>query len=110
MRRLLLLCSLLAAVTATQAAPADAWMPKPTWVKQGKGRFDMVAITWQGKKEPDIRLRARSHDGSWTRWTQVPTDDGAPHRSAPIWAGGSDRVQLKTPRGVHHVRLKLLNT
>jgi hypothetical protein len=83
-------------------------------------RFDLVGVEWRGAASPAIRLRARSHSGRWSRWTLLETEGDGPdpgearggtrRLSAPVWAGGSDRVQLRASGRVRALRLLLINT
>jgi hypothetical protein len=82
-------------------------------------RFDMVGVQWRGGAGVRIELRARSHSGRWSRWAPAAADHDGPDRAEghgsvragePIWAGGSDRVQVRSSRPARDLRLRLLNT
>src|SRR4051812_48898887 len=115
MRRIALLtCFFLAAL----AEPAFGWMPKPVEFARSvpaavhaagahavtlhtARRFDLVGATWRGRGAPKVWLRARrARDGHWSRWARLPVADAAPHSSDPVWAGGSDAVQLRASRPI----------
>jgi hypothetical protein len=88
-------------------------------------RFDMVGVQWRGSTAVKIDLRARSHTGRWSRWATAGVDpdgpDPAEGRAAagrshllvtgePLWAGGSDHLQLRLSGSVRDLRLRLINT
>ncbi len=141
MRRARLVLTLTALSLLGGAQPAAAWMPKPVEfqkpialpavhaagapittapLRTGR-RFDMVGVRWRGRADVHIEIRARSHSGRWSRWTEAAADidgpdpaearTGAASRAGePIWAGGSDRVQLRLSRPVGGLKLRLVNT
>ena len=108
------------------SAPADAWMPKPVEFVRAvppggavqaagarvvtvrtKRRFDLVGASWRGSGRVAISLRARGHSGRWSRWARVEVGGRS---TDPVWAGGSDAVQLRLSRPVRRLRLRLINT
>jgi hypothetical protein len=104
---------------AASVARAAGARPITAAIRTGR-RFDLVGVEWRGARSLHIVVRARSHSGRWSRWGEAETDgdgpdpseasDGARHLSAPVWAGGSDRVQLRLSRRVRSLRLRLINT
>src|SRR5205085_9999254 len=79
-------------------------------------RFDLVGMRWSGRGKPTISLRARKHDGRWTKWTAVPSDpEDSPDKavaagfSAPVWTGDADYVQFHLSRRVPGLRLHFVS-
>jgi hypothetical protein len=100
------------------AHAAGGWIT--TEPKRAAKRFDMVGVEWRGPQAVKIELRARSQSGRWTRWTEAGADADGPDPpearatarrvGEPIWAGGSDRVQLRLSRPVRGLKVRLINT
>jgi hypothetical protein len=102
------------------AHKAGGWLTTGA-IRTGR-RFDLVGVQWRGRSALKVELRARSHSGRWTRW--APAGAGAdgpdPPEAArapagrttgePIWAGGSDRAQLRVSGRAPGLRLRLVNT
>src|SRR5688500_12771489 len=64
-------------------------------------RCNLVGLSWQGRGDPAIALRARKDGHDWTRWTPVGGDGhSGPARStsAPVWVGEADWVQYRMSR------------
>jgi hypothetical protein len=83
-------------------------------------RFDLVGVQWRGRSALKIELRARSHAGRWTRWASAGAGADGPdppeartssvRTGEPLWAGGSDAVQLRLSGRAAGLRLRLINT
>ncbi|HWD84107.1 MAG TPA: N-acetylmuramoyl-L-alanine amidase [Solirubrobacteraceae bacterium] len=80
------------------------------------GRFVLVGVEWHGPREARIELRAKAPNGRWSPWAVASTlghdsdgsregERGGPLFGEPIWTGTADRVQLRSDRPVHGVRL-----
>ncbi|HET8605915.1 MAG TPA: N-acetylmuramoyl-L-alanine amidase [Gaiellaceae bacterium] len=77
-------------------------------------RFDMVGLHWQGSGS--VRFRTHRLAGGWSPWTAADADAlpdaRSPERArtrlwhdgAPVWTGGSDRIQLRTSGTVTRLR------
>ena len=84
-------------------------------------RFNLVGLSWRGRAEPAIALRARRAGGGWTRWTpasapgghapEVRGSEGSPRRtSEPVWVGPADRVQYRMSRRVPDLKLHFVHS
>ena len=76
-------------------------------------RFNLVGLSWSGRGEPAIALRARKEGDAWTRWTPAGADGRRGTRrstSAPVWVGEADWVQYRMSRRVPDLRLHFVNT
>jgi hypothetical protein len=128
--------TIMLAVAALAPAAASAWMPDPVQfsravpLRAGAGgsfsgtvhsarRFDLVGAEWRGARAAHVELRVRQPGGRWSRWAEAGAGDdgpdgGARHSAhsagAPVWAGGANRVQLRTARRLPGLRVRLINT
>src|SRR5205807_9809600 len=74
-------------------------------------RFALAGVEWAGPRGARIELRARAAPGNWTRWGLASSTGHDPeHRTSqlfgePLWTGPADRVELRSDRPVHGVRL-----
>jgi hypothetical protein len=76
-------------------------------------RFALLGLEWSGPDAASIELRAQAPDGRWSPWVGASVlghdPDGQAPRSAlfgePIWTGAADRVQLRSNRLVHGLRV-----
>jgi hypothetical protein len=76
-------------------------------------RFNLVGLSWPGRAEPAIALRARKDGDDWTRWTPAIGDGKHGRRlstSAPVWVGEADWVQYRMSRQVAGLKLHFVNT
>ena len=87
MRTVAIFTSLL--FVALAAAPASA------------RSFDLVGARWRGGPQAHVELRTHLRSGGWTRWAHA--DSGQ-----PMWARGSERVQVRRTPAVKHLRLRLV--
>jgi hypothetical protein len=115
-----------AAGVAVALPTPSVWRRWVGWLAGGStpvlatGRFVLVGVEWQGPREARIELRARALDGHWSPWAPASTlghDPDGPSEGGrrdllfgePIWTGAADRLQLRSDRPVHGVRLALVN-
>jgi hypothetical protein len=76
-------------------------------------RFALVGVEWSGPEAASIELRAHAPDGRWSPWVTASAvghdPDGRAGRSAlfgePVWTGAADRLQLRSDRSVHGLRV-----
>jgi hypothetical protein len=61
--------------------------------------FDVVGVVGHAPPKVSIELRARLHDGHWTRWAHT-------HLGEPVWAHGATAAQMRTSRPVEGLRLR----
>ncbi|MEA2403550.1 MAG: hypothetical protein QOE08_197 [Thermoleophilaceae bacterium] len=85
-------------------------------------RFNVVGMRWRGSARPDVRVRARSAGGHWSRWGALdPDGDHAPDPgtgeqtragvvTAPAWAGQADFIQYRLSRRVPGLRIHFVNS
>ncbi|HEU4975583.1 MAG TPA: peptidoglycan recognition protein [Baekduia sp.] len=96
------------------AAPRGFGLPLPhdvfgadrrTAVLRAPRRFDVVGIRGAGLAQARLEVRVRRRGRAWSPW--VPLGAGGDHRpdtgtgdhaSDPVWAGGSDELQLRCAR------------
>ena len=64
--------------------------------------FDLVGVVGHAPDGVKVELRARLHDGHWTRWTRT-------HVGQPAWAHGATEAQFRTSRPVKGLRLRYVN-
>jgi hypothetical protein len=64
--------------------------------------FDLVGVVGHAPDGVKLELRARLHDGRWTRWTHT-------HVGQPAWAHGATAAQFRTSRPVKGLRLRYVN-
>jgi hypothetical protein len=68
-------------------------------------RFELLGIEWAGP-DPQIQVRARLEDGSWTGWLDAPAGHGhGPDRprsgrqlTDPVWTGPARSFELRAAR------------
>jgi hypothetical protein len=76
-------------------------------------RFNLVGLSWRGRAEPAIALRARKDGDDWTRWTPAIGDGKRGQKrstSAPVWVGEADWVQYRMSRQVPGLTLHFVNS
>ena len=78
-------------------------------VLEARRRFNLVGLTWRGRAEPEIALRARRRGGDWTRWTPA-TGHHARSASEPVWVGRARFVQYRMSRSVPGLRIRFIDT
>jgi hypothetical protein len=61
--------------------------------------FDLVGVVGHAPADVKIVLRARLHDGHWTRWTDA-------HVGQPLWAHRATAAQFRTSRPAKGLRLR----
>ncbi len=90
-------------------ASAAGW--RTTRVFDAPRRFDLIGLGWRRGGDVRAEVRARRHDGGWSRWTALhDAGDHGPDagRGAagtdPAWTGAADQFQLRLQghaRGLH---------
>ncbi|MGI8633110.1 MAG: N-acetylmuramoyl-L-alanine amidase [Solirubrobacterales bacterium] len=97
--------------TRTQAAARAAGGTVRTGVLDAPRSFELLGLTWSGRGEPDVQLRARRRGGRWSRWVDAPgigehAPDGEPPPRGvqPVWTGRADQFQLRMSRSVGGLR------
>jgi hypothetical protein len=76
-------------------------------------RFALVGLQWTGPAVAHIDLRAEAPDGRWSPWVTASAlghdGDGTarqgPLFGEPIWSGPARRVQVRSDRTVHGLRV-----
>ena len=86
----------------TARAAGAEWTSRP--LAPGR-RFDVFGLRWR-KTASDVHAHVRvREDGRWHRWVEANTADGDGRGTAPIWAGGAERVQIRLSHRVKGLRL-----
>ncbi len=78
---------------------------------------DLLAVEWQASASAAVQLRFRGPDGRWSGWVSANAHGHGPdapsqargHVGDPVWSGGTRSVQLRANRGLHGVRLHLVD-
>jgi hypothetical protein len=107
-----------ARVPPARVAGAQGFVAEPLRTPK---RFNLAGLSWSGRAEPAVALRARRDGGPWSRWT--PASSGGHHApeagggerskrrtSDPVWVGEADWVQYRLSRRVPGLRLHFVNT
>jgi N-acetylmuramoyl-L-alanine amidase len=76
-------------------------------------RFELAGIQWSSPEAAEIELRAQALHGRWSPWVVVSSLGHAGDGQAasgglfgePVWTGPAERVQLRTSRTVHGLRV-----
>jgi hypothetical protein len=61
--------------------------------------FDLVGVVGHAPDDVKIELRARLHDGHWTKWAHT-------HTGQPVLAHGATKAQVRTSRPVEGLHLR----
>jgi hypothetical protein len=79
-------------------------------------RFELLGIEWSGP-DPQIQVRARLEDGSWTGWLDAPAGHGhgpdepnaGPQLTDPVWTGPARSFELRAARPLGEARVVLVD-
>jgi hypothetical protein len=79
-------------------------------------RFELLGIEWAGP-DPQVQVRARLEDGSWTGWLDAPAGHGHgpdhPNRGRqltdPVWTGPARSFELRAAHPLAGARVVLVD-
>ncbi|HMI99433.1 MAG TPA: N-acetylmuramoyl-L-alanine amidase [Gaiellaceae bacterium] len=112
--RFALLFLFLAPGTALAAGTTMTARDLPRGTHSAHARFDLVGLHWQGIGT--VSFRTRSVSGRWSGWHDAAPEDDRPdlrtrelrargwQLGSPYWTGPSNRLQVRTSRGVTRLR------
>ena len=104
----------------------DRRSPSASWIGSLSGesapilapeRFVLVGIEWTRPSDARIELRAQAPGGRWSPWviaSALGHDPDSPGRRSalfgePVWTDTAERVQLRSDRAVHGVRVHFVS-
>ncbi len=98
----------LRAAASAAATPRDHGHDEPRWTSRVirlRRPVQVVGLKWRrAPQDLHAEIRVREPGGAWRRWTAIANGHSA-RGSDPVWAGGSDRLQLRLSRRVPGLRL-----
>lgn len=95
----------------TDAAVAAGW--RTSEVLRAPRRFDVMGVAWR-RGTPEVEIRARRGDGSWTRWLRLSSDAGhapdgeTPHGTEPAFTGAADYLQVRVRGRAEGLRARMV--